>query len=807
MASTSTLEPMHPLTDWNEEDLLETVVAEMNPAQAEAVRCTEGPLLILAGAGSGKTRVLTRRIAYILAAKKARRHQIMAVTFTNKAAKEMAERIEHLCGGGRFPDLGTFHSVCARWLRREASTLGISSQFAIYATAEQLIVMKETIRELNLDDKKFTPRGQLSMVSGWKNKMITPDDVRRQARNAWEEHLAQIYALYQRKLEQNQALDFDDILLLTVQMLRRHPEIRERYQERLRYVMVDEYQDVNAVQYELLRLLTEKHRNLCAVGDDDQSIYAFRGADVSILLRFEQDFPDARVIKLEQNYRSTQVILDAANAVVAHNEGRKSKNLWTERQGGDQLLLHSATDARAEGRFIAQQIKSLVGQRSGFKDFVVLYRTNSQSRLLEEAMIQQSIPYKIVGGVRFFERKEIKDILAYLSLLVNPADSVALRRIINVPTRGVGATTVEKLLQAAAERDLPLWEVLREPGRWDITGKARGALENLHAWMEALRARVPELRVTEIVEEVLKQTGYRDYLMKDDKVEAEARQENVDELITVTSEYDRDAKEEGSLQGFLADVSLLSDQDTYKEDAQAVTLMTLHAAKGLEFPVVFLAGLEEGTFPHSRSLEDPDQMEEERRLCYVGITRAMDRLFLTACSARELQGQTLPRQPSRFLREIPKQLLKHHTPPAASYSRPEAPSIGSGQWQGFGKSQPTRPKTGPNVRSFMEPAATSQYKEGDKVSHSLFGEGVVQSMSKDIATVDFGAKGVKKLNQNFLRPATAGGSGGPVKVGDRVEHPRLGQGTVRSVEPRGVSIAFGTLTTLLPPEEAARLKA
>ncbi|MCW5872316.1 MAG: UvrD-helicase domain-containing protein, partial [Candidatus Eremiobacteraeota bacterium] len=445
--SNSTLEPMHPMSDWNPADILETFTAGMNPAQARAVSITEGPLLILAGAGSGKTRVLTHRIAYILASKKARRNQIMAVTFTNKAAKEMSERIAHLCGKGRFPDLGTFHSVCARWLRRESEALGLNAQFAIYATAEQLVVMKETVRDRGLDDKKFTPRGMLSMVSSWKNQMVTVDEVKRRARNAFERDLGEIYDLYQRKLKQNQALDFDDILLKTVEMLRDHAEIRQRYQERIRYVMVDEYQDVNAVQYELLRLLAAGHRNLCAVGDDDQSIYAFRGADVSILLRFESDFQDAQVVKLEQNYRSTQMILDAANAVVANNSSRKAKRLFTDRVGGEKLHLFLAGDGRDEGRFVTREIKRLLPTRSGYKDFVLLYRTNSQSRLLEEAMIQASIPYKIVGGLRFFERKEIKDVLGYLQVMINPADSLALRRIINTPTRGIGATTMEKLLQ------------------------------------------------------------------------------------------------------------------------------------------------------------------------------------------------------------------------------------------------------------------------------------------------------------------------------------------------------------------------
>jgi len=800
--SNSTLEPMYPVSDWNQQDILETFTAGMNPAQAKAVSITDGPLLILAGAGSGKTRVLTHRIAYILASKKARRNQIMAVTFTNKAAKEMAERIAHLCGNGRFPDLGTFHSVCARWLRREHEALGLSAQFAIYATAEQLVVMKETIREMGLDDKKFTPRGMLSMVSSWKNQMVTVDESKRRATNAFERHLTEIYALYQRKLKQNQALDFDDILLKTVEMLRDHAEIRQRYQERIRYVMVDEYQDVNAVQYELLRLLAAGHRNLCAVGDDDQSIYAFRGADVSILLRFETDFQDAQVVKMEQNYRSTQMILDAANAVVANNPSRKAKRLFTERSGGEPLQLFLAGDGRDEGRYITREIKRLLPNRVGYKDFVLLYRTNSQSRLLEEAMIQASIPYKIVGGLRFFERKEIKDVLGYLQVLINPADSIALRRIINTPTRGIGATTMEKLLQAAAEREMPLWDVVSDPARFEVSGKARASIEQLVGWMTELRAQVSGLKVTELVEKVLENSGYRKWLLDDDKVEAQVRLENLDELINVTSEYDRNA-EDGSLDGFLAEVSLLSDQDTYAEDAQAVTLMTLHAAKGLEFPVVFLAGLEEETFPHVRSMDDPDQMEEERRLCYVGITRAKDQLFVTSAQSREIHGARIPRRPSRFLAEIPKNLTNMVIPERPSFSEPA--SIGSGNWKGWGNQQSSRPPVG---KGYVPPAPPpgSQYKVGDSVTHSVFGPGKVDAVDKDVVTVTF-EKGQKKLKQEFLRPAGGGGGGSATfKVGDRLSHPRYGNGVVKYVDGSGVTTIFGNLTLLLPATEAARLQ-
>lgn len=794
--TSSTLDPMHPISEWSNDDLLQTLTRGMNEAQAQAVALTEGPLLILAGAGSGKTRVLTHRIAYLLASKKARRHQIMAVTFTNKAAKEMVERIEQLCGGGRFPDLGTFHSVCARWLRREAERLDLSSSFAIYATAEQLIVMKEAIRDKGLDDKKFTPRGMLSKVSHWKNQMVTAEQALERVNNLFDRTVAEIYQLYQKKLAQNQALDFDDILLKSVEMLERFPELRDQYQERLRYVLVDEYQDVNSVQYELLRLLSGKHRNLCAVGDDDQSIYAFRGADVTILLRFEKDFPDAQVVKLEQNYRSTQVILDAANGLVEHNLSRQRKTLWTEKKGGEKIRLYVAGDGRDEGRFIAREILQLLPQRQGYSDFVILYRTNAQSRLLEEAMIQAAIPYKLVGGLRFFERKEIKDILGYLAVLVNPADSLAVRRILNVPPRGVGAGSMEKLLNAAAEREMHLWEAVQQVERWDLPAKARNALLELAGWMTELAAQRAQLSVTAVVQQILEKSGYVSWLTEEDKVEARARLENIDELVNVTNEYDRHS-EEGSLEGFLAEVSLLSDQDTYVEGAQAVTLMTLHAAKGLEFPVVFLAGLEEETFPHVRSMQDAEQLDEERRLCYVGLTRAKERLFLSTAQSREFQGMRQPKKASRFLSEIPRHLLESHRPPVrgvATPAREESPAIGSGRWQGFGKQSPPRPAV-----------PTSLFSVGAKVLHKSYGEGVVESVSRDIVTVNFGERGVKKMQQDFLRLASPMATT-ELSVGDRLEHPRMGAGVVKALDGSGAIVVFGRTTQMLSPEEALRYR-
>ena len=809
----STLDFMPDTFDFQPEDIYAPITDGLNAPQKEAVLTTEGPLLILAGAGSGKTRVLTRRIAYLLATRKARRNQIMAVTFTNKAAKEMSERVAALCGNGRFPDVGTFHSVCARWLRRDGQSVGLGSTFAIYATAEQLVVMKEAIRELGLDEKMYTPRGLLSLVSSWKNKMISFDEARRSVQGTDERWRLESCELYQKKLGQNQAVDFDDILSKTVELLRTNKEVRERYQERLRYILIDEYQDVNPVQYELLRLLAEPQRNLCTVGDDDQSIYAFRGADVSILHRFEKDFPEATVIKLEQNYRSTKAILDASNAVVANNVGRKKKELWTDRSGGSKLTYYLAGDGRDEARYIAREIKAS-GKTLG--QFAILYRTNAQSRLLEEAMMVAALPYKVVGGLRFYERKEIKDLLGYLSVLQNPSDSIALRRILNVPARGVGATTMEKLMAASVEKGQPLLQVLTDLTDLGIAGKARHAIENFSKWMTDLAGRIDspleggeggglisKMSVPDIIEEILASSGYRKWLEEDSKIEAQARLENIDELINVTAEFHRNS-EDKTLVAFLSEVSLLSDQDTYSEDQETVTLMTLHAAKGLEFPVVFLAGLEERTFPHSRSLENPAEMEEERRLCYVGMTRAMEKLYLTGASSRELHGLTDRRVPSRFLKEIPVALLDSMK--VDFDAQQEAPAFGSGRMRMVLQSNP-RP-----VR--VEPPPPTALQAGQRVRHKIFGVGTVTSFAKGFATVSFDAKGDKTLSAEFLQlegPVSAGApapapTGGPIQIGDRLEHPRLGYGVVKSRYGSDITAIFGNTSIQMAATEAVRLR-
>lgn len=793
---------------------------DMNPPQAEAVLSTEGPLLVLAGAGSGKTRVLTRRIAYLLATRKARRHEIMAVTFTNKAAKEMAERVAQLCGPGRFPDLGTFHSVCARWLRRYGHVIGLDSSFTIYAGAEQQVLMKEVLKSLNIDAQKYKPAAVLAQISSWKNRLTDPLQARMNSNFHLQTHV-RAYEEYQKKLAQNKALDFDDILWKAVEMLREDAALRQQFQERLRYISVDEYQDVNPVQYELIRLLSAPQNNICAVGDDDQSIYAFRGADLSIILRFEQDFPQAKVIRLEQNYRSTEYILSAANRVVSHNQSRKRKNLWTDKKGGHKLEFFRASDGREEGRYIASSISSLRSDPSNprpLTDFVVLYRTNAQSRLIEEAMIQAGLPYQIIGGLRFFERKEIKDMLSYFRVLQNPSDSVSLRRIINEPTRGIGAKSVERLMELAAESQMPLFYVLERARQAGMTGKAAAAAEEMYTWMQELAQTMagPEpLGIAELLEQVLLRSGYMAALKADNSVEAQARLENLEELANVTEEFDRNRQsgsysvaeledgEDSPLESFLVEVSLLTDQDRSDVARDQATLMTLHSAKGLEFPVVYLAGLEEETFPHARSMDDPDQMEEERRLCYVGLTRAEERLFLTAAASRQVHGNSFIKKVSRFVEEIPAELFADKPALKAPVRQgggryDEAPAIGSSSWKGFGQ---TAPRVGAGK------AAPSVFAVGDTVEHKVFGQGSVSAVGGDILTVDFVSGPSRKLKSSFLKkvsgeaPATPQRRPKAYKTGDRVRHTRWGEGTVKGVMGDALTVVFPGMTVSLTRDD------
>ncbi len=812
------------------------LLSGLNPPQADAVETTEGPVLVLAGAGSGKTRVLTRRVAYLLATEKAQRKEILAVTFTNKAAKEMAERVSETCGRGYFPGLGTFHSVFARWLREEAEALGLHRNFAIYPSDEQKQVMKQVVKTMGLDPKKYKPQSFLSAISNMKNKMITVDDALKSASGKFDKDVAQAYQLYQKRLEDYQAVDFDDILVLLVKLFREHPDVLARYQEQYRYLMVDEYQDVNPVQYEALRLLAGSRKNLCAVGDDDQSIYRFRGADVSIILRFEEDFPQAKIIKLEQNYRSTEHILKASNEVVKNNPGRREKELWTDKVQGEKITVFRGLDGRAEARFITRTAREL-SHRYRFEEMAVLYRANALSRVVEEAFIQSGIPYKLVGGLRFFDRKEIKDAVAYLRVLINPYDSLSLKRIINVPPRGVGEVSWGKIQAFAEYRSLPILDVLGSPEEAGIKGKSVPLLKQLYqVFVDAQEDLSQGASVTDIQQNMLKRSGYLKMLKEEDSAESLTRLDNLEELYNVTGEFDRQA-DDPTLEMFLQEVSLLTDQDRDKEDENAVTLMTLHAAKGLEFPVVFLIALEEQTFPSSRAAEEEGGIEEERRLCYVGMTRAQEKLYLSFAQNRSLYSGMQAKMPSRFLDEIPHDTLVN--PEALALGEIDlddessAPAIGSSKWQGWGQSQKASPvKKSSRTTPKFSPQVTPDLHEGDRIQHKKFGEGTVLSVSGATALINFDTIGERRLKASFVTKisgsekankvhqaeakkespvsvttkakddsAASQSSQAVYPIGSKVEHKRWGKGLVRGHEGDQCVVLFPGLTLSLSPDD------
>lgn len=714
-------------------------LSSLNEAQMQAVTYGDGPLLVLAGAGSGKTRVLTTRIAYLLKEKGVDPYHILAITFTNKAAREMRERIAAVV-----PDQArdlwvcTFHAACLCILRRQAGFAGYTAHFVIYDTADQKTVLKECLKELNLDEKKFPPAAMSAAISQAKNVLYGPAELEKKSFDYYSRKVCDVYRLYQEKLHRNNALDFDDLLLHTVRLFRENPAVLAYYQDRFRHILVDEYQDTNHAQYVLVKMLAGKHRNLCVVGDPDQGIYGWRGADITNIMNFEKDYPDAAVILLEQNYRSTRAILESANQVISHNRERKPKNLWTAGAAGDPLTVFTARDEHAEANFVVDRIRRWHSHRgTPYNDFAVLYRTHAQSRVLEEKFISAGIPYVIVGGLRFYERKEIKDLLAYLRLLVNPGDRVSLRRVINEPKRGIGEASVEKILARSDELGLPPLELLtgREsiPG---LAGKAARAAREFGRVMDSLRSRAPEISVTELVDQVLQETGYQQALEKERTVEAGTRLENLKEFYTVTMDYDREYPEDGSLDDFLAGLSLLTDVDEHREESDRVTLMTLHSAKGLEFPVVFLVGLEEGVFPHSRSLEDRHELEEERRLCYVGLTRARRQLYLSHCWQRTLYGHTRVNEPSRFLRELPPELV-------SDTDRLEDDTM-----------VPTGAKAVPAVNTRSKNtagpvAAPVEYRSGDRVLHRKFGPGTVVDVrgrgENAEISIEFPGLGVKTL--------------------------------------------------------------
>jgi DNA helicase-2/ATP-dependent DNA helicase PcrA len=739
----------------------------LNPVQREAVQHADGPMILFAGAGSGKTRVLTHRIAWLISERHVPPRHILAVTFTNKAAQEMKERIGRLFqkdaeAVAKYPWwLGTFHAVCARILREYGDRIGLERSFVIYDEGDQTTLVRECMRQLNLDETKFRPRAILARISEAKEKLVAPEDWNRHFVGFFEDLCGKVYPLYQEKLRQNNALDFDDLLMETVRLLETRADVLERLQERFRYILVDEYQDVNRVQYTLLKLLAAKHRNICVVGDPDQSIYQFRGADVSLILQFEQDYPDARVVLLEQNYRSTKTILDAAHGVVQNNRGRKEKRLWTENASGVPLVRYEAMNEQEEAVWIAQKMREEVTRKGRrWRDFAILYRTNAQSRPLEEAFVNWSTPYKIVGGIRFYERKEIKDILAYLRVLHNPADSISLRRILNVPARGLGATTLAALEEEMNLSGRALWEVLQDAGSLSqIQPRIRAKLAEFASLLAGLRAERETRAVTEITQAVLDRSGYRRALQEEGSIEAQTRLEYVDELLSKTQQFDLET-DTPTLAGFLENVALVADIDSLDTDADAVTLMTLHSAKGLEFPVVFLIAMEENIFPHIRAIESDREKggnretEEERRLAYVGITRAREELYLTYANRRTLFGTIAYNPPSRFLREIPQELF--HSSPASSGRGPAVSSFDpdEDEYAPRPQKQPAPAKklwdAGPqSPRDAQRAAEASGYKVNQKVRHAQFGTGIIVKVSgtgdNTIVEVVFPSLGIKRL--------------------------------------------------------------
>jgi DNA helicase-2/ATP-dependent DNA helicase PcrA len=699
----------------------EQYLAELNPAQREAVLHTEGPVLVIAGAGSGKTRVLTYRIVHLLRAAGAKPNEILAITFTNKAASEMKRRLDDLVGGvARTMWVMTFHAACGRILRREIPRLGYRSNFTIYDSADQVRVVKGCLEELDRDPKRFVPRGIHSQISNAKNRLVTPDEYRARVSSFYDQTVADVYDLYQRKLHASNALDFDDLLLLTVEVLRRFPEAAERWQKAFRYVLVDEYQDTNHAQYVLLKLLASKHRNVCAVGDPDQSIYAFRGADIRNILEFERDFGEVITIPLEQNYRSTNSILESANAVISNNRERKPKNLWSELGDGEPVRVVEVEDEHAEARYVAAEIARLVEEGLAASEVAVFYRTNAQSRVLEDVLVRQEVPYQVIGGPRFYERAEVKDAVAYLQVIDNPADAVSLSRIANRPRRGIGDTSLARLATYADAQNLTLWDAL---GRAEDAGCASAALKavtKFRTLMESLMAQSQELSVPELVERVLEQSGYVEALEAERTVEAQGRIENLQELVGVAREYQETA-DDPSLSEFLQQISLFSDQDELVEEGGRVTLMTLHNAKGLEFRAVFLIGMEEGVFPHARSIEEQG-LEEERRLCYVGLTRAQERLTLTHAASRSLWGSKSYNLPSRFLDELPEERIERDR------LRPTS-------WFSYGA--PAQSRT--------PERDVPDLSTGDSVRHSTLGEGVVTRIERDgTVTIRFAEDGAER---------------------------------------------------------------
>jgi DNA helicase II / ATP-dependent DNA helicase PcrA len=737
--------------------LTDKLLNGLNPEQQRAVKTTDGPLLLMAGAGSGKTRVLTHRIAYLMVEKQVNPYNILAITFTNKAAREMKERIYSMMGGVADEIwVSTFHSMCVRILRRDIDRLGYNRNFTILDTTDQQSVVKTILKEKNLDPKKYDPRAILGAISSAKNELIGPEEFAKNAGGHMDQIVADVYEMYQKRLRKNQALDFDDLIMTTIQLFQRVPEVLTFYQRKFQYIHVDEYQDTNRAQYMLVKLLAQRFQNLCVVGDSDQSIYRWRGADIANILSFEKDYPRSEVILLEQNYRSTKRILFAANEVIKNNLNRRDKNLWTENAEGNKIFYYRADSEQSEAQFVAGKIKEAVqsGKRK-YSDFAILYRTNAQSRVMEEVLLKSNIEYSIVGGVKFYDRKEIKDTLAYLRLIANPDDDISLTRVINVPKRGVGSSSVDKIANFADMHDMSMFQALGSIELIGLSPKITKACREFYDLINNYTHMQEYLSVTELVEEVLEKTGYYEMLKAEKSIEAQSRLENLDEFLSVTKNFE-EGNEDKSLIAFLTDLALVADIDKLDEDGKqvdTVVLMTLHSAKGLEFPVVFLLGLEEGVFPHSRSLMEEAEMEEERRLAYVGITRAEEELFITNAQMRTLFGRTNMNPPSRFIGEIPADLIDGLEPKKTSLQSQSASPFAARQAAAVRK---------PVLRPMTNSTGGEEHgwKVGDKAVHGKWGTGTVVSVKGEGEGIELDIAfpkpvGIKRLLAKFA-PITKG---------------------------------------------------
>ncbi len=729
-------------------------MSTLNSAQQLAVQTTEGPLLILAGAGSGKTTVLVNRIAHMIENCGVAPYHILAITFTNKAAKEMKTRISAKLEGGEDIWASTFHSLCVHILRRDCVRLGYERSFVIYDTQDTKTLLKECIKELNLDDKIFTPNVLYSEISKAKDDMLDPkrfEDL--YAADFRMSKIAAAYKLYQSKLRANNAMDFDDLICNTIRLFEENEDVLAYYHNRFKYIMVDEYQDTNNAQYRLIYLLAKKHCNLCVVGDDDQSIYKFRGANIKNILDFEKQFPDAQVIKLEQNYRSTKNILDAANAVIAHNRKRKGKDLWTDGVAGDEICIYHGDDERDEANFVTKEIDRMVAEQNySFKDFAILYRTNAQSRVLEDTLLRHGMPYRVLAGLRFYDRKEIKDAIAYLRVIVNLNDSVSLKRIINEPKRGIGDTSVAKAETIAQQNGIGIFDAIENAAQYGDIARAAAKFNVFTSMIRSLQSRKASMEIADFVETVLNESGYRAALIAENSIEAKTRLENLDELLSAVKEFEKTEHETPGLEGFLEEISLVSDIDNYDEEQPTVTLMTIHAAKGLEFPVVYIVGTEEGLFPSMRSMLEDEELEEERRLCYVAITRAKKRLYITHAASRMIFGQTKYAPPSRFISEIPAEL--------------------------------TMSFEGKNTRERKQMSKTRTIDFMPDYAQDAFGQGASAPRSSAQTVSSFGGASKAALYKSFDVRANEKAET-DFSVGDTVEHKKFGRGKVLNVIPLG----------------------